>query len=271
MSTLQLRMCEDQGGVQNWRWTNRQLRSWCARALAWRKVDGLFISNFALRPDLSACAVESKRVLIRHTSSDMTGGKIRSSAPSSQIPMMFYQKALTGVAGAVFQRVTCRFIGHYLQTWTTRNINILLHNLTSQKHRNSPDFCFGLWAQLKTLWIVGTPTIIIIPRIIQTVSAQHGRLILFVFNTSPSPCKGPQCRGIWCAGVDLCCLSSGLENCCFHIHLYIQLAFVSINRSPVCFYVLVQDAWSHFLLNCTHMLGTWLSIQMCNCFLGCGE
>ena len=36
----------------------------------------------------------------------MMGGKIRSSAPSSQIPMLFYQKALTGVfVGAVFQRL----------------------------------------------------------------------------------------------------------------------------------------------------------------------
>ena len=39
------------------------------------------------------------------------------------------------------------------------------------------------------------------------------------------------------------------------IYIYIQLAFVSSNRSPVCLHVIVQDAWSHFLLNCT-MLGT---------------
>ena len=51
-----------------------------------------------------------------YTSSDMTGGKIRCSAASSQIPMMLYQKALTGVfVGAVFQRLTYCFIGHRLQ------------------------------------------------------------------------------------------------------------------------------------------------------------
>ena len=32
------------------------------------------------------------------------------------------------------------------------------------------------------------------------------------------------------------------------IYIYIQLAFVPSNRSPVCFYVLVQDVWLHFLL-----------------------
>ena len=31
---------------------------------------------------------------------------------------------------------------------------------------------------------------------------------------------------------------------------------VSSYRSPMCLHVLVQDAWSHFLLSCTHMLGT---------------
>ena len=76
---------------------------------------------------------------ICHISPNMTGDKIRSSAPS----LMFYQKILTGVfVGAVFQRLTCRFFGHCLQTWTTRII--LLHNLTSQEHQNSPDWCFGL-------------------------------------------------------------------------------------------------------------------------------
>ena len=96
----------------------------------------------------------------------MTGGKIRSSVPCGQIPnphnaLPVYQKALTGVfVGAVFHRLTCRFIGHCLQTWLTRFI--LLHNLTSQEHR----------AQLNTLWIVGTPPMIIIPRINQNVSAQ---------------------------------------------------------------------------------------------------
>ena len=35
------------------------------------------------------------------------------------------------------------------------------------------------------------------------------------------------------------------------IYNYIQLAFVWSNRSPVCLYILVQDAWSHFLLNYT--------------------
>ena len=54
---------------------------------------------------------------ICHTLSDMTGGKIRSSAPSSQINMMLYQKALTAVfVGVVFQQLMCRFIGHCLQT-----------------------------------------------------------------------------------------------------------------------------------------------------------
>ena len=65
-----------------------------------------------------------------HTSSDMMGGKIRSGAPSSRISIMLYQKRLTGVfVGAVFQLLTCSFIGHCLQMWTTRII--LLHNLTS--------------------------------------------------------------------------------------------------------------------------------------------
>ena len=42
-------------------------------------------------------------------------GKIGSKAPSSQIPMMLYQKALTGVfVGAIYQRLKCRFIGHCL-------------------------------------------------------------------------------------------------------------------------------------------------------------
>ena len=74
------------------------------------------------------------------TSLDMTGDKIRSSAPS----MMLYQKMLrTGVfVGAVFQRLTCRFVGLCFETWTARII--LLHNLTSQEHRNSLDWCFGL-------------------------------------------------------------------------------------------------------------------------------
>ena len=68
----------------------------------------------------------------------MTGDKIRSSAPS----MILQQKVLTGVfAGAVFQRLTCCFIGHCLQTWTTRII--LLRNLTSQEHRNSPTGALG--------------------------------------------------------------------------------------------------------------------------------
>ena len=48
-----------------------------------------------------------------------------------------------------------------------------------------------------------------------------------------------------CAGVDLCCVSfncnTGLENCSlFHIQ-YIQLAFVSSNRSSLCLLALVQD------------------------------
>ena len=73
----------------------------------------------------------------------MVGGQIGSSAPCSQIPMMLYQKVLTGVfVGVVYQRPTCRFIAHCLQTWTERFI--LLHNLTSQEHRNSPDWCFGI-------------------------------------------------------------------------------------------------------------------------------
>ena len=39
----------------------------------------------------------------------MTGGEIRSSALSSQIPVVLYQKALTGVfVSAVFQRLLCR-------------------------------------------------------------------------------------------------------------------------------------------------------------------
>ena len=72
----------------------------------------------------------------------MTGGKIRSNALSSQIPMMLYQKMLTGIfVGAVFQRLMCRFIGHCLQTWTSRII--LLRNLTAQEHRNSTDWHLG--------------------------------------------------------------------------------------------------------------------------------
>ena len=66
--------------------------------------------------------------------------KIGSSNWSSQIPMQLYQKALTGV-GAVYQWLTWHFIGHCLQTWTTRFI--LLHNLTSQEHWNLRDWCFG--------------------------------------------------------------------------------------------------------------------------------
>ena len=105
----------------------------------------------------------------------MVGGKIGSSATNSQIPMMLYQKALTGVyVGAVFQRLTCRFIGHCLQTWTTRIILKYIFNLPK-----APKLArLVLSAQLNTLWIVGTPTITIIKRIIQNVSAQHGRLIL---------------------------------------------------------------------------------------------
>ena len=53
---------------------------------------------------------------------------------------------------------------------------LLLHNWTCQEHWNVSDWLF--WAQLDTLWIVGTPTIMIIPPIIQNVSTQHGRLIL---------------------------------------------------------------------------------------------
>ena len=68
----------------------------------------------------------------------MTGDKIRSSAPR----MMLYQKELIGVfVGAVFQRLTCRLIGHCLETWTTRII--LLHNLTSQEHRKHPTGALG--------------------------------------------------------------------------------------------------------------------------------
>ena len=73
----------------------------------------------------------------------MVGGQIRSSPLSSQIPIMLYQKALTGVfVGAVYRRLTCRFIGNCLQMWTERFI--LLHNLTSQEHRNSSDWCYGV-------------------------------------------------------------------------------------------------------------------------------
>ena len=45
------------------------------------------------------------------------GGKIISSSLSSQIPMMLYQKALTGVfVGAVFQRlITGVFVGAVFQ------------------------------------------------------------------------------------------------------------------------------------------------------------
>ena len=43
------------------------------------------------------------------------------------------------------------------------------------------------------------------------------------------------------------CNTLGLKTVPF-IFMYIQLAFVLSNRSPVCLYVLVQDAWSHFLL-----------------------
>ena len=47
-------------------------------------------------------------------------------------PWCFTKKALTGVfVGGLFQRLTCRFIGHCLQTWTTRII--LLHNFEPPK------------------------------------------------------------------------------------------------------------------------------------------
>ena len=46
----------------------------------------------------------------------MVGGQIGFSTPSSQIPMMLYQKALTDVfVGAVYQWPTYHFIGHFLQ------------------------------------------------------------------------------------------------------------------------------------------------------------
>ena len=77
----------------------------------------------------------------------MTGDKIRSSAPS----MILFQKVLTGVfVGAVFQRLTCRFIGHRLQTWTTRII--LLHNLASHEHKNSPTGALGLIEYVVESW-----------------------------------------------------------------------------------------------------------------------
>ena len=63
------------------------------------------------------------------------GGKIKSRAPSSQIPMMLYCKALKGVSvGVVLQQLMRRVIGHCFQIWMTRIIP--LHNLTSQEHRN---------------------------------------------------------------------------------------------------------------------------------------
>ena len=59
---------------------------------------------------------------------------------------MLYQKVLTGVfVGADFQQLTCRFI--LLATACKHGqlgLYLKLHNLTSQEHRNSPDWCFGL-------------------------------------------------------------------------------------------------------------------------------
>ena len=76
-------------------------------------------------------------------SSGPPGSICHTSTKSSAPSMMLYEKVLTGVfVGAVFQWLTCRFIGHCLQTWTTRII--LLYNLNSQEHRNSPDWCFEL-------------------------------------------------------------------------------------------------------------------------------
>ena len=72
-------------------------------------------------------------------------GKIRSSALSCQIPMMLYQKSANSCicwCSLSATAMTCPFIGHCLHTWTTRFM--LLHNLTSQEHKNLPDWCFGL-------------------------------------------------------------------------------------------------------------------------------
>ena len=56
-----------------------------------------------------------------------------------------------------------------MQTWTTRII--LLHNLTSQEHRNSPDL--ALPTGVVDSWTSGPTIIITIPRIIQNVGPQH--------------------------------------------------------------------------------------------------
>ena len=51
----------------------------------------------------------------------------------------------------------------------------------------------------------------------------------------------------------------------FHIQ-YIQLAFVSSNWSSVCLHVVVQDAWSHFLLNHRSRVYCYLEFKLCYIF-----
>ena len=59
---------------------------------------------------------------------------------------------------------------------------------------------------------------------------------------------------VCCAGVNSCCLIIIVtfwvgKLFLSYSYIYIQLALELSNRSPVCLYVLVQDVWSHFLLN----------------------
>ena len=101
------------------------------------------------------------------------GDKIRSSAPST----MLYQKVLTVVfVGVVFQWLTCRFIaGHFLPLRATaacKRGQLEFYYCILNLSRAPKLTRVVLWTQLDTLWIAGTPTIIIIPRIIQNVSVQ---------------------------------------------------------------------------------------------------
>ena len=106
-------------------------------------------NKIPLAPNCSICAIEDfnlfdmLRTGTQHIQYNVGDVFVISSSPRGKIPVMLYQKLLTGLCvGAVYWRLTCRFIGHYLQTWTIKFIP--LHNLTSQERRNSPDWCFGL-------------------------------------------------------------------------------------------------------------------------------
>ena len=77
---------------------------------------------------------------ICHSSSDTVGGKIGSSAPSSQIPMMLYQKTLKDVFVGTFFVFVCSATNvsfHWSLLATRTNMFILLHKSTSQERRNS--------------------------------------------------------------------------------------------------------------------------------------